>query len=176
MADKEEEITRAKNDFAADASSLEAQSLATVKNALLALQNDVSSPTLGESDFLSGILRTTTGANSVTRSILSAMINVSDNAAERVRSQMLAEIRNAAEAIDNMENNRFESDYHNEIVAIHKRMLNNMQRPEIDISITGTLLSLLGSPSAINGIAEEIITQAAFAEICPGDACAAESV
>ncbi len=171
LADKEEEITRAKNDFAADASSLEAQSLATVKNALLALQNDVSSPTLGESDFLSGILRTTTGANSVTRSILSAMINVSDNAAERVRSQMLAEIRNAAEAIDNMENNRFESDYHNEIVAIHKRMLNNMQRPEIDISITGTLLSLLGSPSAINGIAEEIITQAAFAEICPGDAC-----
>ena len=171
LESKKDEIFRAKSDFAADASSMEAQSISTIKAAIAGMERTAAASSLGSSSHLSGLLNTTSLNQSIFNSLLSNIIGIADNGASNIRQQIINQIDAAAKRIENMREGRFDKNRYNEIINIHQQMLDGIKKPNFDISISGFSLSGLLTVSAVKELAEKIIVAEIFEDICENNTC-----
>ena len=165
----EESIARAKSNYAARASEAEAKGFAEIKTALSDNGNDAAAETLGSSDHLADILKS--GGNMASRALLSAIINVADAATKEVRHQIISKINEASSKIAALDEDRFTQKGYDNIVAIHRKMLNDIKDVDINISINSTSLATFLTANAVKELAKEIIVSNIFAEICGNNVC-----
>ena len=172
MESKEEEITRAKSSFAANASSMEAKGISTIKAALSDMENSAASSSLGNSSYLSGLLNTTSLNRGMLNSILSDIIGIADNGASNIRQQIIDRINTAADQIEKLQESRFDEGRYNDIVNIHRQMLDEIKNPDFDVTISGSFnLAAILTASAVKNLIKEIIVAEIFEDICPNNVC-----
>ncbi len=170
LENKENEISHAKSSFAAEASSLEAQGISKLKAEITTMENAKAS-LLGNSSYLNDVANTTTYSNAIMLNILKSIITIADNGASNIREKIISKIDETAELIENMEDRRFDEAYYADITNLHKQMLDYIQHPDISISISDGILGSLLSVSTVNKLAEEIVVEEIFKEICAGNTC-----
>lgn len=171
LENNEETIARSKSNFAASASTIEANNLSSLKAALADMESSASASRLGASSYLPSLLNTTTGSSSVTISVLSSIIGVADNATEDLRQAIIARIDAAAAQIEAMGDNRFVPERHADIVKIHQQMLDDIKNLNANVSISDLALSAVLSADAVKPLVKESILNKILADICKDDTC-----
>jgi hypothetical protein len=122
-----------------------------------------SSPSLG-GDLLQTALKE--ADNSVAASVFSAAVSLSESYAEAVKSAVIDAIDEAYDEIMEMEDDLYDPSNHDEIVMIHRRLIEKIQQ-NIAVSPIETTLPIGDVASALSNLYGDVIAKA----VCEDEVC-----
>lgn len=161
----DERIARLKSDYAATASALEYQNSVALNKAMDAGLKNMSKRSLAGSSFVSSALNFATEDANLKKLYLMGVIGVADNAVAAFKEAALASVDEAYKKIKNLGDARYTLEGHQQILQIHREMMENMKR--VNATFSGSPLLKFGDVKALAKLAAATIVE----QICNGEQC-----
>lgn len=166
-------IDRAKSNYAANVATLEHKNYEDIQNA--EAKRAVTTPNLSlwSDPYLQTVIRSE-GVGDVRYEILKKLISAADDAIADVKARVMQRIEDGYQEIMAMGDARYNPDNLNKILAIHQRVIEDIRNPEITLSISDSLLSAAlpaGSMRSIIDTTEKLLFKFLTEDLCPDDAC-----
>lgn len=166
-------IDRAKSNYAANAATLEHKNYEDIQNA--EAKRAVTTPNLSlwSDPYLQTVIRSE-GVGDVRYEILKKLISAADDAIADVKARAMQRIEDGYQEIMAMGDARYNPDNLNKILAIHQRVIEDIRNPEITLSISDSIISAslsAGSMKSIINAAEKALFEFLTKDLCPDDAC-----
>ena len=158
---KKKELKNLKAQYAQDAAYMEYLAEVKLNNAYEELK-DVEASTLNTLISYTGTIKDR---------IFKSLIDTAAKAEEIVRQNALNAVNEAYEKIQDMEDDIFDIEKHNEIVKIHKEMLDKIKNPTMDLEDYIDYLTGYVQLAAVERLAVEVMAGKLFDEICQSNAC-----
>lgn len=161
----DEKIARLKSDYAANASALEYQNMQALKQAMQQQQDSIVQHPLSGSSFVSEAANFATEDAELKQTYLSAVLGVTDNAIDAFKTAALASVDEAYGKIQGLGDARYTLAGHQQILQIHREMMQSMQ--EVNATFAGSDLLLFGDVKALAKLAATAIVE----QMCGGEKC-----
>ena len=155
-------IERAKSDYAAALASLELQNEQALEEALQAAQK--TAPTLKGSDVLKQALNNLADKSSVKQTVFSGMIGNADSLIAEAKEIALKRVDEALEKLADMGDDLYNPANADQILKIHTDLMNDLQTPSLTSGL-GVFEALI-NPAQVRNAAAEAYQKAFIAATC----------